>query len=170
MTDLPVDLATAIGLAGTFGGCFWPLIPSRRGMLLAQAGTACAFSWHFLLLSAWTGTLMNALGALQVLAAIPLGSRPGFRIIYLATLPVIAGGLAATWQGPQSAFAALALAFMSLGRYQRTERSFRLWFLVALPCWFGHDLMVGSVPALIADLVGFTNCAIMVIRDCRRPA
>ena len=56
---------------------------------------------------------------------------------------------------------------MSLARYQLDARRFRTVALAALVCWFGHNLLVGSLPGMISDVVGFANCGIML---WRRPA
>ena len=100
-------LVQGIGLAGSACGMGWPLFRSRVGMLLAQLATNLCFAVHYALLGAATGGAMNLLAAAQVGAAIPLGTRPGFRLVYLAVLPFIAlllAGLLIT-----SAWPALAL-------------------------------------------------------------
>lgn len=134
-------------------------------MLLVQICTASCFGVHYALLGAWTGAVMNSLGVLQASAAIPLGTRPSFRIVYLLTLPAIAAGVVATWHGPPSACAALGLAFISLGRYQTRLLWFRLFLLAAMPCWFGHNLLVGSIPGMVADTIATANNVAMLIRS-----
>ena len=59
-------------------------------MLLMQAGGAAAFGVHYLLIGANTAALLLLVAGLQALAAIPLGTRAGFRLVYLATIPAIA--------------------------------------------------------------------------------
>lgn len=157
-------------MVGMIGGATWPLFKGRTGMLLAQISTASCFAVHYALMGAWTGSLMNTLGVLQALAAIPLGTRPSFRRIYLLTLPVIAGGVVVTWHGPPSAFAALGLALISLGRYQTRLLRFRLFLLAAMPCWFGHNILVGSIPGMIADSFGAANNLYMLARIHLEPA
>lgn len=163
----------AIGLVGTLGGVTWPMFATRLGMLLGQLFTNLCFLAHFALLGAETATLVNVLSALQVAAAIPLGTRPGFRHVYLATVPLIAGVLLWSWSGLPSLFAALGAGLISLGRYQTDVGRFRLVMLLALPCWFTHNALVGSVPGMISDTVGFALNAMMLARMGafrRRPA
>ena len=90
--------ANLVGIVCVALGATWPLYKTRRGLLWAQAAVHVAFSAHFFLLGAYTGSIMNALGLGQALAALPLGKRPGFKIIYLLTLPLIAIGAYMTWQ------------------------------------------------------------------------
>ncbi|WP_448205707.1 YgjV family protein [Azospirillum sp. sgz302134] len=159
-----VGLAQAVGLAGTAAGMSWPLFRSRTGILLAQLLTCGAFAAHYALVGAVTGSVMNALATAQVLAAIPLGSRPGFRSVYLALLPVIAVAAVSTWNGLPSLFAALGFGFISLGRYQVALVPLRLFMALALPCWFVHNAMVWSVPGMISDVVGMSLNAVMLAR------
>lgn len=160
--------ATMIGFAGTVGGMLWPLAPRRVGMLWGQAVAGACFTVHYALIGAATGSVINLLSTLQCLAAIPLERRPGFRRLYLVTLPVLAVAVALTWQGLPSALAAVAMALMSLGRYQVDERRFRIACLAALICWFGHNWLVGSLPGMMSDTVGFANSLFMLRR--RPPA
>jgi hypothetical protein len=143
--------AMLLGLAGVLLNILWPLRRGRRVMLLLQGASGLCFLSHYALIGALTGSTMNGLAALQALAAIPLGTRPGFRTVYLLTLPAIAIGLALTWMGWPSAFAALGMAGISLGRYQTKVLPFRLILLLTIPFWVGHNLLVGSLPGLLSD-------------------
>jgi hypothetical protein len=51
---------------------------------------------HYAGIGALTGGVMALLAGAQALAAIPLGSRPGFRFVYLLTLPLIVAAVVAT--------------------------------------------------------------------------
>jgi len=142
----------------------WALLRGRVAMLAVQLAASLLFALHFALLGALTGSLMNVLATVQAAAAIPLGTRPGFRFVYLAVLPLIAAGLVATWQGVPSAFAAAGLSFVSLGRYQTDVRLFRLCMALALPCWFGHNVLVMSVPGMLSDVCAMAINAVMLAR------
>lgn len=161
-------VAQGIGLAGTLGGMAWPLFRSRVGILLAQLFTNACFTVHYGLLGADTGCLMNLLSVVQVACAIPLGARPGFRYAYLAVLPVIALALVLTWQGLPSALAAVGAALVSIARYQTDVRPLRLFMGIAILVWFGHNFLVGSVPGMISDVVGFVLNGLMLARALPR--
>ena len=140
-----------MGAGGIACNFAWPLFRSREGMLATQA-TACAFfTAHFALIGAMTGATMTTLAGMQAMAAIPLGSRPGFRVVYLATLPLIAAAMMASWHGLPSFFAALGLALTSVGRYQLDVTRFRTLILTSIPAWSAHNVLVGSVPGLCSD-------------------
>jgi hypothetical protein len=159
--------ALLLGLAGVLLNILWPLRRGRRAMLVLQALSGLCFASHYVMIGAFTGSLMNGMAALQALAAIPLGTRPGFRAVYLLTLPAIALGLALTWTGWASAWAALGMAGISLGRYQTRVLSFRLVLLAAVPCWIGHNLLVGSLPGLLSDTLVTVSSAVGLRRFLR---
>jgi len=162
--------AIGCGLAGALMNLVWPRFPSRRGMLLGQVGVSVFFLAHFALIGATTGALMNALAMAQALLAIPLGQLAGFRIAYLATLPVIAAALAASWSGVPSMFAALGFGLVSLGRYQLSPIRFRVLLLTAVLPWVGHNLSVGSFPGLVSDACAFLAGAAALRNALRTPA
>lgn len=160
--------ANLVGVVAVTLGATWPLYKTRTGILWAQAAVHVAFSLHFFLLGAMSGSLMNALGLGQALAAIPLGKRPGFKIVYIAILPVIATGAVMTWQGAPSFFSALALALFSLARYQTNTLVMRVLMLAAILGWTTHDMLVLSLPGLSADVLSFATSIFMIVRENRQ--
>ncbi|WP_083897185.1 YgjV family protein, partial [Azospirillum sp. B506] len=158
------SVAQLVGLCGTLGGMLWPFFRSRTGMLLVQLVPCLCFSLHFAMVGAPTAAALNGLAALQVAAALAIGTRPAFRIVYLLILPVIAAVMALTWTGLPSAFAAAGMALISIARYQIQIAHFRGTMLVALPCWFMHNSLVGSVPGMISDVTGIVVNAWMLLR------
>lgn len=158
------SLAQLVGFCGTLGGMLWPFFRSRTGMLLVQLVPCLCFSLHFAMVGSPTAAALNGLAALQVAAALAIGGRPAFRIAYLLILPVIAAVMAFTWSGLPSAFAAAGMALISLARYQTQVARFRGTMLVALPCWFVHNSLVGSVPGMISDVTGIVVNGWMLLR------
>lgn len=159
------SVAQLLGFCGTLGGMLWPFFRSRTAMLLVQLVPCLCFALHFAMVGAPTAAALNGLAALQVVAALAVGDgRPAFRIVYLLILPVIAAVMAVTWTGLPSAFAAAGMALISLARYQTQVARFRGTMLVALPCWFVHNSLVGSVPGMISDVTGIVVNAWMLLR------
>jgi hypothetical protein len=136
-------------------------------MLAAQA-TACAFfTAHFALLGAYTGATMTTLAGMQALAAIPLGTRPGFRVVYLSMLPIIGAAMLVSWHGLPSFFSALGLTLTSVGRYQLDPIRFRTLILTSIPAWSAHNVLVGSIPGLCSDAVTLASGAWMLATAAR---
>lgn len=159
--------ANLVGAVCVLLGATWPLFKGRTAMLLAQAALHVGFSLHFFLLGAMSGSLMNALGLGQIMAAIPLGKNPGFKKLYIAYLPIIAIAAAYTWQGAPSLFAALGLALFSLARYQSGTFLLRVFMVAAILSWTVHDYLVLSIPALTTDVLSLITSLIMIRREHR---
>lgn len=139
------------GYLGVLGCAIWPLFRKRSSMLCMQAVGDFFFAAHYYFLEAGTAALMNLLGGIQAMLAIPLGESPKFKWLYIGTLPVIAFMALMTWQPPASIFSSLGFAIVSIGRYQLDTTKFRFYLLLALACWIIHNIIVGSIPGLIAD-------------------
>ena len=163
-TVVEQPIAAAWGVFGMLCLIFWPLFKTRTAMLLVQLGIGIGLGVHYGLLGAWTGALMNALCAVQVAAAIPIERRPELRWIYHAIVPAIAAASVVTWAGWPSAFAALGMVFLTLGRMQSNLLWLRALLLAAVPFWLVHDVLVGSLPAVIADTASFGIGAAMLWR------
>jgi len=159
--------ANLVGVVCVALGATWPLYKTRKGLLWAQAAVHVAFTLHFFLLGVYTASVMNALGLGQAFAAIPLGKRPGFKFIYLLTLPFIAAGAYFTWQGLPSVFSSLALAMFSIARYLTSTLPMRALMILGILSWTTHDLLVMSIPGLAADALSFVT-SLWMIRYERR--
>lgn len=133
-------------------------------MLLVQALGASAFATHYVLIGAETAAMLLVVAGLQAVLAIPLGTRKGFRLVYLATIPVIGIIMALSWQGLPSVFASLGLATISLGRYQTRIIPFRGLLVACVPFWVVHNLLVGSIPGLVSDALSMSSGLIMLAR------
>jgi Bacterial inner membrane protein len=83
------------------------------------------------------------------LAAIGLMRYPQLRIVYVASIRVMAAATFVTWQGAPSLLSATATALSIIGRMQGDERRLRLSLLASTPFWAG-DVLVASFPGLIA--------------------
>lgn len=160
--------ANLLGAGGILANFAWPLFRRRESMLAAQA-TGCAFfTAHFLLIGAMTGAVMTTFAGLQALLAIPLGTRPGFRVVYLLTLPLTAAALVVTWHGLPSLFSAIGLTLTSLGRYQVIVTRFRTLILASIPAWTVHNFLVGSVPGLLSDAFTLASGGWVLVATYRR--
>jgi hypothetical protein len=146
--------------------CFaaWPLFRARPAMLLTYIGNNLGFVVHYALLGQWTAVAMNGVMGVQTMLALLFVDVPRLRWLYYALIPApIAIGLM-TWHGMPSLLAATATMLSTLGRMQRGEQALRVLLLASAPVWAAHDLVVGSAPGLIADLLSLTISAVMLQR------
>ena len=133
-------------------------------MLMTYIGNNLAFAIHYGLLHHWTAVAMNGLMGVQTVVAIWLVRWPRLRWAYYALMPALGGASLMTWHGLQSVLAATATVLSTIGRMQRNELVLRMLLLASTPCWTAHDLMVGSLPGLAADLLSMATGATMLLR------
>jgi len=158
------DVATAVGMAGTVGGVAWAVFRDRSTILAVQALSGVLFLAHWYLKGADTAAALCVVSVSQALAAIPLGTRPSFRYVYLATIPLVAVLLALTWKGAPSIFAALGAAGVAVARYQVDTLRFRVGLACSSPFWFTHNILMGSAPAMTADVISLAVNGVMIRR------
>jgi hypothetical protein len=162
MADNPA--ATVVGLIAMVCFASIPLFRARRTMLLAYIGNNLGFALHYALLGHWTAVAMNGLMGVQTVVAIMLVREPKMLWAYYALMPVLGLASAVTWQGLPSFFAAGATAFSTIGRMQTNGTALRILLLASTPFWVAHDLIVGSVPGLVADVLGMAIGMTMLLR------
>ena len=157
MADLPLA-AEAFGCLGLAGCCLWTFVATRSRMIALQLLSGICFALHWALQGHWTAALSCAL--MLALAVVSLGLEGGAgsgrvraaRVLFLCLMPAVAAMAALTWQGPASAFAAAGTAMVCLARWQVRVERFRALLLFSSVPWLGHNLLVGSVPGVAADL------------------
>ena len=161
-------IAAVVGLVAMICYAGWPLCGSRSAILATYIGNNLAFMLHYALLSQWTAVAMNGILALQTVVAMHLDTKPRLGWLYLALIPVLAFGSWITWQGAPSLLAGAAATLSTLGRMQINETSLRLWLLASAPFWMAHDVIVGSLPGQVADILSMASGGVMVAK--RSPA
>jgi hypothetical protein len=110
---------------------------------------------------------MDGLMSVQAVVAIMLVRQPRLRWAYFALMPVLALASVVTWQGGPSFLAAAATTLSTIGRMQTNDVILRVLLLAATPFWAVHDLIVGSFPGLIADVLSMATGATMLLRPSR---
>jgi hypothetical protein len=130
----------------------YPLARGRSRLLTTYLGNNLGFAAHYALLGEATAVTMNLVLGAQTLVALGLGRWPRLRWTYFALVPVLVVASAMTWQGWLSLLATMATTLSTFGRLQANELALRILMLASAPLWAAHDLLVGSLPGLLADL------------------
>lgn len=160
-----MELATVLGIMGVIANTYWPLIRERRFLLSGQI-LACIFmGLHFFLINACTGAVVMAVAGVQALLAIPLESHPKFRLVYLASLLLTPLVCWYTWRGYPSVFSSLALVFFCIGNLQLNTRYLRIFLILCIFSWVGHNVLVSSYPALLSNFLALLTSIYGLIRE-----
>lgn len=160
-------LATAFGFAGVLANIYWPLMRERRHLLAGQVVACVLMLTHFSLLGAQTGATIMGVAGIQAALAVPLERNPRFKYLYLASLVLTPVVCIATWQGAQSVFSSLALAIVCVANFQLNQVRQRAILITAIVAWFAHNLMVGSGPGIVSNVLAFVVSTRMLVLTAR---
>lgn len=160
-------VAASAGAFGMLCLAAYPMFRTRPLLLATYLGNNLAFAAHYALLGQQTAMTMNLAMGVQTLVAIGLKRWPRLRWMYYALIPLMLGAAAMTWHGRPSLLAGIATALSTLGRMQCNETALRVLLLASVPFWSGHDLLVGSLPGLVADISCIATGAWMLLQHLR---
>jgi len=161
------DWSAVFGYAGLLANVIWIMMRRRSYLLFGQTVACGLMAAHFHYIGSDTGTLVMLVAGVQAMLAIPLGLHPKFNLVYFMSSglsPLIAY---ATWQGGSSLFSALVLLLVCVANFQLDEVRQRGLLILALLAWIGHNLLVGSLPALMSNAIAFVFSATMLYRAKR---
>ncbi len=160
-----MEIATICGVLGVIANVLWPLIKKRKFLLFGQI-IACVFMGiHFSLIDAFTGALVMAVAGIQAVLAIPLESHPKFMSVYLASLTLTPLVCWLSWQGFPSVFSSLALAFFCIGNLQVNTKYLRIFLILCIFGWLGHNWLVSSYPALVSNFLALSTSIYALVRE-----
>ncbi len=160
-----MELATLFGTLGVISNTIWPLLKTRKYLLFGQVIAALFMCVHFSLLNAFTGAAIMLLAAFQASLAIPLESHPKFKSVYLASIVLTPLVCWATWQGSASVFSSLALVFFCMGNLQVNIKRLRIFLLMCIFGWVGHNMLVSSYPGLISNGLALITSIFALVRE-----
>lgn len=173
MTDLfnlanVVSLPVLVGAIGLSCQLFWPLLRSRRDILMVQAGIGLGYGLQYALLDAWSGAFVCWLGTSQTLLILFAGKRRLQKAASLLMFPLLAIVGTITWVGAPSAFAMTACGLTMIGRYQNDTVRLRSIQLTAAPFGMAYDVSVGALPALCGGAIAASIAFIALYREIKR--
>lgn len=157
--------AAAFGMAGLFCQLIWPLFRARFAIMTAQFGIGADYSAQYALMGAWSGAGVAALGATQTAVTLIAGDRPWVRFLGPAFLPIVGAICLATWSGPESLCAFVAVSLILIGRAQTDTLRLRIFLLTAAPFGMFYDILTGALPALMGGMLSAGIATVMLVRE-----
>ena len=157
-------VAACAGIFGMLCLAAYPLARSRSLLLTTYLGNNLGFAAHYALLGHSTAVTMNLILGVQTVVALGLARWPRLRWAYYTLIPIVLVAAALTWQGWVSLLSTLATMLSTFGRMQANEFALRVLMLASAPVWAAHDLWVGSLPGLLADLSCIVTGGWMLIK------
>jgi hypothetical protein len=138
-------------------------VNNRKTMLTLTIIASVIYTCHFYLLGAYTGSLMNLIGAGRGYAFRrhpKLQSRKLFLILVI--LFCIAAAI--TWNGPVSLLPLCGMIAGSFALWQVKTKKIRGLALIAPPLWFTYNVIVGSYPGMLIEVINIGSNLIGIYR------
>jgi hypothetical protein len=139
---------------------------NRVKLLLLMLTAALLFTVHYALLGAWTGSLMNLVGASMIFVSYKKETAvwaqlPFWPYLFIA-LFILAGILTAeNWTG---FLPVLAQIFGTVAVWQSNARAIRFFMLIPRPLWFSYNLVVGSYAGMLTEVLVSTSVIVGIVR------
>ncbi len=143
-----------IGVLGTIGLCSMYLFDDRKLILLAEMVGTFFFVLHFIMLDAPTGAALNAVAFFSAVVYYQHGKKFFDHIAWMwvfVGVSIVAGVI--TWEGYYSIFPPLAMTLSLIGTYLKNTRLIRLLLFVSIPPWLVYNIIVGSVPGIVTEII-----------------
>lgn len=142
---------------------------NRSEILITQCVSSIVYIIHYVLLSAFTGAIMNALVIGRNLTfdlkhKKQWAKHPG--LLFGFILILCAGG-ALSWQGPISIMGTLGTIVGTYGMWQNDPWKMRFYIFIACAIWIPYTIVVHSYSGLISQLVAMFAILIAKYRHGR---
>jgi hypothetical protein len=159
--------AAVFGFAGLLCQVIWPIFRARSAIMTAQFGIGADYGVQYALMGAWSGAGVCALGATQTALALFAGDKTWVRWFGPAAVPVVGAICIATWSGPESLCALIAVSLIMIGRAQSDALRLRMLLLAAAPFGMAYDVFTGALPALMGGMLSAAIAVAMLVREIK---
>jgi hypothetical protein len=169
LLTLQIDMSqyALVQIVGFIAVCFTCAlfqVNSRRAMLAIGMIGGLLYATHFILLGALTGAALNLLNILKAGIFYRYNGlrRPAWIPYFFIGTTVVIG--IATWHGFQSLLPVAAGCAATFAFWQLNTQRIRRLALIAPPCWFAYNIIVGSYPGMLSEIVNVSSNAIAQYR------
>lgn len=152
-------LAQAIGFLGLTSHVL-SFQQKTRGKVLLFTMIGCIFwALHFSLLGFYTAAAVNLVVALRSFVFYRYKNRDNHLLLY-GFMIIFIVSTALTWQGMISSLPLVACLISTYASWQMSAQKIR-WFTLPVPIlWFSHNILAGSIAAMIADTSVFISIVV----------
>mgnify|MGYP001130253951 CR=1 FL=1 len=159
-------IAQAIGFVAVIVTVSSFQIDNRKTILLLLMVSSSLYSIHFLLLGALTGSALNAINiARNYIFAQKYEykwANSRLWLLFFIVVFIFAGIL--TWDGLKTILPVVGMIAGVIAFWMKNTTHIRLLALIAPPCWFIYNFIVGSYPGMVVEVFTVTSIIIAVIR------
>lgn len=157
--------AQAIGFVGMLFAFISFQRNNNKGILFFQIMATTAFIFHFLLLGAYTGAMMNLLGALRNIVFFYKEKKWASKRywLYLFNVLYIVCGIM-TWKGLYSLLPMVAMVVSTIGLWLNNPRHTRFLVFPSSPCWLVYNIITNSIAGIFTEIFVLCSLTIGIIR------
>lgn len=138
---------------------------TQKGIVLFQLINNVLWSLHFLLLGAWAGFMLNAIGIFRGLVFYFRSERKwaASNVWYAVFVALFVGASAFSWIQGDGALALLPMTgmlFTTVSLALRDPFHVRVFSFGSSPCWLTYNIINFSIPGIVTEI--FAMCSIIV--------
>jgi D-alanyl-lipoteichoic acid acyltransferase DltB (MBOAT superfamily) len=145
-------------------------VNNRRSMLAIGLVGGTLYAAHFILLGALTGAALNVVNIAKagIFYKYNEKRRPNWLPYLFIGLTILSG--IATWQGFRTLLPVIAGCAATIAFWQLDTKRIRRLALIAPPCWFVYNVIVGSYPGMLSEIVNVSSNSLAQYRfDRKKP-
>ncbi len=138
---------------------------SHKNILVFQMVSGLLFTVHYLLLGAYTGAIMNLLGAFRSLVYSNRGKKWASSLVWPTVFSIgfLISGIM-TWDNAFSVFPLIAMLMSSLVLWMEQPKINRIFSLPTSTCWLVYNIKTLSYPGIITEIFVLSSIIIGIIR------
>ncbi len=144
---------------------------TRKGILFFQTLCGFTFTLHFLMLSAYTGAVLNVLSATRGIVFYNKEKRWASSPVWLyifVLLFIITG--AVTWEGYVTMLPVLACLIFTVTLYMDNPSTVRKFAWIGSPCWIVYNIFNKSYGGIITEILAMVSIFTAIYRYDIKPS
>ena len=158
-------IAQSIGFAGLICGILSFQNKERKGILFFLILSSMAYFFHYMLLGALTGSVLNLIGAVRNYVFYQREKDWANKKIWLYLfIGIYLLSTFYTWKNYFSLLPLVAALIGSVSLWLKNPKYTRMIMLTTPPCWFTYNLVSGSIPGLLTEVFNFTSIIVGIVR------
>lgn len=158
-------IAQGIGVLGLLFAIISFQQNTNKRILLFQILATITFSVHFLLLGAYTGSLMNFFGIMRGLLFYNREKKWADKKywLYVFSAIYIISGIA-TYENFYSIFPTVSMVLSTFGLWVKNPKHIRLIMLPSSPLWLIYNIVNFSIAGIITEIFVISSLAVAMFR------
>ena len=132
-------------------------VNKRKNMLRINIAAASLYTIQYVLLGAYTGAALNVIGGTRNYTFYKVSPNKKHYWVFYIFIFISVAGTVLTWQGPISILALLGSVCGTFSIWQKKPKYIRRWALLSPPLWFTYNLISGSYPGMLGEIIMLTS-------------